>query len=150
MIRLFNLLLALTLTLRMVAAEVQLAWAPNPPSENVVAYEVAWGDVASPTTNVVEVTAPQTSVTVTGLTPETMVYFTVTAINERGDRSPESISIAYRVPNELLHPLSVPEGSTHSIILQSATSPGGEWETIGVFFGPPDPSRFYRLKLVTP
>lgn len=76
------------------AAEVNLAWDANPPSNNVVFYNFRTGIQPGTHTQSVNV-GNVTEYTVAGLTLGTTYYFTTTAVNFAGLESGPSNEIAY-------------------------------------------------------
>lgn len=78
------------------AAEVTLAWDPNP-EPTVSGYRVYYGTFSYYYTAVVDV-GDQTALTITGLLPGVTYFFSATAYSSNGDESCFSGEIAYTVP----------------------------------------------------
>lgn len=78
------------------AAEVTLAWDPNP-EPTVSGYRVYYGTSHYYYTAVVDV-GDQTALTITGLLPGVTYFFAATAYSATGDESYFSGEIAYTVP----------------------------------------------------
>lgn len=78
------------------AADVTLAWDPNP-EQAIQGYRVYYGTDSYFYTSVIDV-GNQTALTITGLLPGVTYFFSATAYNAEGDESYFSGEIAYTVP----------------------------------------------------
>lgn len=78
------------------STDITLAWDPNPDS-HVAGYRVRYGTESGTYPNVIEV-GPDTSVTITGLTPGTQYFSVVTAYNFFNLESTPSGEISFTAP----------------------------------------------------
>jgi hypothetical protein len=72
---------------------VSLGWNPSPDT-NVTGYFLCWGYCRSACTNLIDA-GNSTSVTVAGLEPGAIYYFTVVAHDDAGDQAPPSNVVTY-------------------------------------------------------
>lgn len=91
-----------------IAAEVTLAWDPNPESENVTGYKVYYG-YSSKNYEINFNVGNQTTYTISGLESGQVYYFAVTAYNE-GYESSFSEEIDYYIPESTVD--TVTDGDT--------------------------------------